>query len=354
MASTTPLPRTSDSLDHDARRSGSAEMADTPGRRGSGGGDDAGGGGDGLSRLWSNRGAGALAGENGGAAGGGDGTPGGGGGGRRPSKGTVWGGESKAPDVPASVRAGLAAASAFETLESPAEVAAWLRAIHLPQYVSTFVAHGVSFGTLLTLNSVELRDALGVKPLAHRRLLLDGIAYLAETLHVDTVAALPEDGRILTHLSNERTYLGWCRTVILLLAVATSTLQLVVVPEPVGNSPAARAAAAAVAAAAGGERGNKAWVTAVCTAFTVIAVGTLLYALWRFNWNWKVIEEAGRNFEADNVPRAAPVLVAGIGGLITAYALMAGKSVAALRLEDAVIDLADTARLASTLLLMAV
>lgn len=255
--------------------------------------------------------------------------------------------------MPASVRAGLAAASAFETLESPAEVATWLRAIHLPQYVSTFVAHGVSFGTLLTLNSVELRDALGVKPLAHRRLLLDGIAYLAETLHQETIAALPEDGRILTHLSNERTYLGWCRGVILLLAVATSTLQLEVRPEAVGDSPAPRAGAAAAAlAAAGGS--NKAWVTAVCTAFAVVAVGTLLYALWRFNWNWRVIEEAGRNFEADNVPRAAPVLIAGIVGLITAYALMAGESVAALRVEDAVVDAADTARLASSLLLMAV
>lgn len=253
----------------------------------------------------------------------------------------------------APVRAGLAAASAFETLESPAEVATWLRAIHLPQYVSTFVAHGVSFGTLLTLNSVELRDALGVKPLAHRRLLLDGIAYLAETLHEETIAALPEDGRILTHLSNERTYLGWCRGVILLLAVATSTLQLEVRPEAVGDSPAPRAGAAAAAlAAAGGS--NKAWVTAVCTAFAVVAVGTLLYALWRFNWNWRVIEEAGRNFEADNVPRAAPVLIAGIVGLITAYALMAGESVAALRVEDAVVDAADTARLASSLLLMAV
>lgn len=239
------------------------------------------------------------------------------------------------------VRAGLAAASAFETLESPAEVATWLRAIHLPQYVPTFVAHGVSFGTLLTLNSVELRDALGVKPLAHRRLLLDGIAYLEETLHEDTVAALPEDGRILTHLSNERTYLGWCRGVILLLAVATSTLQLEVVP---GDA----------AATAGAAVNNKAWVTAVCTAFTLVAVGTLLYALWRFNWNWRVIEAAGRNFEADNVPRAAPVLLAGIGGLIAAYAVMAGEAVAALRPEDAVVDVADTARLASALLLMAV
>lgn len=234
----------------------------------------------------------------------------------------------------------MAAASAFETLESPAEVATWLRAIHLPQYVSTFVAHGVSFGTLLTLTSAELRDALGVRPLAHRRLLLDGIAYLAETLHEETIAALPEDGRILTHLSNERTYLGWCRGVILLLAVATSTLQLELRTDPLGDSPM------------GGPGVNKGWVTAVGTAFAVMAIVTLLYALWRFNWNWGVIEEAGRNFEADNVPRAAPVLIFGIGGLITAYCLMAGESVG-LHMKDDALDPADTVRLASTLMLMA-
>lgn len=237
------------------------------------------------------------------------------------------------------MRAGLAAASAFETLESPAEVATWLHAIDLPQYVSAFVSHGVSFGTLLTLNSVELRDALGVKPLAHRRLLLDGIAYLAETLHEETVAALPEDGRILTHLSNERTYLGWCRAVILLLAVATSTLQLELRAPPVNDAPA-------------GVGVNHTWVVAVSTAFTLVSLGTVLYALWRFNWNWRVIEEAGRNFEADNVPRAAPVLVAGIGGLIVVYCVMAGEADELLP-SDAVVDAADTLRLASAVLLTA-
>jgi len=237
------------------------------------------------------------------------------------------------------VRAGLAAASAFETLESPAEVATWLRAIDLPQYVSSFVSHGVSFGTLLTLNSVELRDALGVKPLAHRRLLMDGIAYLAETLHEETIAALPEDGRILTHLSNERTYLGWCRAVILLLAVATSTLQLELRPPSVNDSPA-------------GKGINHSWVVAASTSFALVSLATVVYALWRFNWNWKVIEEAGRNFEADNVPRAAPVLIAGIGGLIVVYCVMAGQAEELLP-ANAVVDAADTLRLASTVLLTA-
>ena len=97
---------------------------------------------------------------------------------------------------------------------------------------------------------------------------------------------------------------------------------------------------------------NHTWVVAVSTAFTLVSLGTVLYALWRFNWNWRVIEEAGRNFEADNVPRAAPVLVAGIGGLIVVYCVMAGEADELLP-ADAVVDAADTLRLASAVLLTA-
>ena len=117
----------------------------------------------------------------------------------------------------------------------------------LPQYTKSFASHGVTCKDLLGLSATDLRDTLGVKKLRHRRIILDGILYLDEALQAETRTVLPEDGRILTHLSNERLMLGWMRFVVI---VETVALALAKFAEPLGTTTGANRAIIATAALA--------------------------------------------------------------------------------------------------------
>lgn len=128
--------------------------------------------------------------------------------------------------IPDAVHTGLRAVCLFETLDSTEEVTAWLHLLDLDRYCSTFIEHGITGRVLLGLNARELRDSLGVMRLKDRRTLIDGIRYLEERLIGGGKSGYPEDGRILTHLSNERLLLLWIRYSIVAQTVAIAILFL--------------------------------------------------------------------------------------------------------------------------------
>ena len=127
--------------------------------------------------------------------------------------------------IPDSIHTGLQAISLFETLDSTEEVARWLQMYHLPKYIPAFRKNGVTGRLLLGLTNEELRDVLGVRSLKDRRTIMDGICYLEDTLIGGGGSnGYPEDGRILTHLSNERLVLIWIRYAVIAQTIATATL----------------------------------------------------------------------------------------------------------------------------------
>lgn len=198
-----------------------------------------------------------------------------------------------------SVRAGLQSAAAFQKMDSTEEVAEWLRAIGMAAYIPEFRAQSVTGNTLLSLNSVELRQTLGVASLKDRRVFLDSICYLNQVLCMDTRKALPEDGRILTHLSNERLFLVWLRFSIIMQTVAIATLRLVVT-----------------------NKENNRSVTVVSAVVSVAAIVAIVYATIRYLWIHQIIEKPGVDILPDNVWVLTPALFLFAGAVIALYALM--------------------------------
>mmetsp|Transcript_7497 Transcript_7497/g.22754 ORF Transcript_7497/g.22754 Transcript_7497/m.22754 type:complete len:227 (+) Transcript_7497:110-790(+) len=90
-----------------------------------------------------------------------------------------------------------------------AAVGRWLENIGMEKYKESFLKNRIDVHMLLTLNARDLREELGVKHLQDRRRIQDSIFFLASN-KLGT-GALPEDGRILTHLFNIRIYLSWIR-----------------------------------------------------------------------------------------------------------------------------------------------
>lgn len=216
---------------------------------------------------------------------------------RRPQAGRAV---SNLPDhAQDSVRAGLQSAALFQKMDSTEEVAAWLREIGMASYIPEFRAQSVTGNTLLSLNSVELRKTLGVTKLRDRRIFLDNICYLNQVLCLDTRKALPEDGRILTHLSNERLFLVWLRFSIIMQTVAIATLRLVVINEE-----------------------NDSSVTIASSVITVAAIVALVYATVRYLWIHQIIEQPGADRLPDKVVVLTSALFVFVGAVIALYALM--------------------------------
>lgn len=182
------------------------------------------------------------------------------------------------------------------------EVADFLREFQMGQYVASFRANAVTGSTLLSLNSVELRKTLGVTKLRDRRMIMDAIVYLKETQ--DSRRTLPEDGRILTHLSNEVTVLSWLRFGANLLLVSIANLRLLDLSS--GS--------------------NKRAVVALSFIVCCLAAGSMLYAFNRYYWMHQMIESPGLDFEPDDVRLLTPGLLAPTLIVILAYALMANDT----------------------------
>lgn len=182
------------------------------------------------------------------------------------------------------------------------EVADFLRELQMGHYVASFRANAVTGNTLLSLNSVELRNTLGVTKLRDRRVIMDAIVYLQETQEIKR--ALPEDGRILTHLSNEVTVLGWLRFGAILLLVSVANLRLV---ELSSGS-------------------NKSAVVALSFIVCCLGAAAMLYAFNRYYWMHQMIESPGLDFEPDNVRLITPGLLIPTFTVLLAYALMANDT----------------------------
>lgn len=198
-----------------------------------------------------------------------------------------------------SVRAGLHSGAVFQKMDSTEEVAEWLRAIGMAAYIPEFRAQSVTGNTLLSLNSVELRKTLGVTSLKDRRVFLDSICYLNQVLCMDTRKVLPEDGRILTHLSNERLFLVWLRFSVVIQTVAIATIRLVAT-----------------------NKENNRSVTIVSAVVSVGGIVAVVYATIRYLWIHQIIEKPGVDLLPDKVWVLTPALFLFVGAVIALYALM--------------------------------
>lgn len=208
-----------------------------------------------------------------------------------------------------SVRGGLHAATCFQSMDSTEEVAEWLDAIGMSSYIPVFRAQQVTGNTLLSLNSVELQKTLGITKLRDRRFLLDSIHYLDQALSIDTRKVLPEDGRILTHLSNERIFLAWVRFSVLLQTAAIASLRLV-------NRSNER---------------NDVYVRAIAGLISALAIIAALYGTARYYWMHRLAEEPGAVHMPGRPKLLSPVMFVCIGAVVALHAIMAGST------EDAAI-----------------
>jgi uncharacterized membrane protein YidH (DUF202 family) len=208
--------------------------------------------------------------------------------------------------LPETARVGLRAAALFETMDSVEEVADFLRELDLGQYVATFRAHAVTGSTLVSLSAVELREMLGVRKLKDRRAVLDAVGYVKEQMDPVRKSVLPEDGRILTHLSNERTYLVWVRLVVIMLTTAVMTVPLTEL------GPDAEA--------------NRASIVASAVVLCVCAVSALAFAFNRYFWMHRMVEAPGQGYSPGNLRTLTPGLLVPTFAVILAYALMANNN----------------------------
>lgn len=206
--------------------------------------------------------------------------------------------------IPEAARVGMRSAAFFETMDSTEEVAQFLRELDMAPYIASFRANGVTGNTLMSLNSIELRETLGVQKLRDRRMLMDAIMYLSEALGEDARRSLPEDGRILTHLSNEITFLAWLRWSVVLQTLAVANLRLISLKS---------------------DR-NKLEVTALSTIVSLIAVAALLYAFHRYYWMHRMVETPGNFFSPENVRLTLPAIAVLCTGVILVYTLMANDT----------------------------
>lgn len=184
-------------------------------------------------------------------------------------------------------------------MDDTEEVIEWLQAIDMDAYSSVFREHSVTGYILLSLNSAELRETLGVAKLGDRRIFLDNIQYLNQVLSLETSKAIPEDGRILTHLSNERLFLSWQRLSIILQTTAVATLRLVSI-----------------------NKENEKSIIVISSVLTATADIASIYALRRYLWLDNIIEHPGRDLIPDRVFALTPALFLFIGTLIGLYMWM--------------------------------
>lgn len=106
---------------------------------------------------------------------------------------------------------------------SDEEVTQVLHSIGYAQYASLFAKANLSGRTLHSLSNAELRDDLGIHVLRHRREILSAFS----TLHPPAnTTSVPEFGRILVHLSNERTFHSWLRTAVQTVVFSSALLRL--------------------------------------------------------------------------------------------------------------------------------
>lgn len=206
--------------------------------------------------------------------------------------------------IPETARVGLRAAALFETMDSVEEVADFLREMDMRQHIATFRAHAVTGATLMSLNGYELRETLGVAKLRDRRAIMDAIFYLHEQLDPLRNYSLPEDGRILTHLSNEVTFLAWMRFVVILLTVSVATVRLTDL----------------------GSGSNKVSVAATGVVVCLTAVAVVAYSFYRYFWMHRMIESPGLDFSPGDLRLLTPGLLLPTFAIILAYALMANDT----------------------------
>lgn len=203
-----------------------------------------------------------------------------------------------------TIRGGLQAVSCFQLMDSVEEVAEWLQLIGMEQYIPVFRSQSVTGDTLISLNSVELRKTLGVTKLKDRRIFLESIHYLSQALCMDTMTTIPEDGRILTHLSNERIFLTWVRFSVILHTVSIATVRLT------NHS----------------NEKNRNYITAIASVISTLATIALAYGTVRYYRMHRMIEDPGRDFLPDKVSVLVPFLFLFIGMVITLYALMSHRA----------------------------
>lgn len=200
-----------------------------------------------------------------------------------------------------STRGGLVGATHLESMNSTEEVARWLSTIGMPEYAPVFRAQGVTGHTLLSLNSAELRKTLGVAKLKDRRALLEQVKYLSEAYSADSLQVLPEDGRILTHLANERIFLGWVRFAVIMQTAAIATVRLLNLSN----------------------EGNNLEVRATSGLLSALAIVAVLYATARYYWMHRLVEQPGVHYIPGTPELFSPVMFVSIGAVIALYALMA-------------------------------
>ena len=199
-----------------------------------------------------------------------------------------------------SVRAGILTHRLFRDMNCRESVTEWLHAIGMELYIPIFEQHAITGEILLSLTSIELQKSLGVKRLKDRRILLEGIEYLQQTLSLETKATLPEDGRILTHLSNERIVLQWIRFSIILQTVGVATIRL----ENLG-----------------GETENIE-VDTICYIISAVSIATLLYCARRYYWMKLMIEQPGEDHLTDSEKILTPSLLGIVIVVTVLYAIM--------------------------------
>jgi len=198
-----------------------------------------------------------------------------------------------------SVRVGIRSPALFETMDSTEEVAEWLRAIGMSEYIPVFRAQSVTGCTLLSLNSVELRKTLGVTNLKDRRIIMEGVCYLRQSVADSAKKTIPEDGTILTQQSNERTFLAYLRFSILMHTVAMATVRLLNVDN----------------------RENAAEVLTAASLLCVLAVGVLLYGTYRYFWMYRLVEEPGKDTLPNRVNILTPVFTVCIAIVLMVFSL---------------------------------
>lgn len=205
---------------------------------------------------------------------------------------------------------GFRTAHLFEKMDSVDEVSQFLRELGLGQYVDTFRKHAVTGELLLSLNGVELSKTLKIKSIRHRRVILNGVSFLRQNMATESKIVLPEDGRILNHLANERTVLAWLR-----LAIIMQTGSVAIVRFPQSGSFNIDVSVV---------------VSSIVIAF--FAFVACAYAVYRYFLMMRMIESAGWDISPESATFFTPSLAIAVIIILSTYFVMArnAEEVAAL------------------------
>ena len=199
---------------------------------------------------------------------------------------------------------GLHSPSYFRTMDDPEEVTQWLNFIGMNQYTFNFRSNQITGSTLLYLNSVELRDTLKVIKLKDRRVITAGIKYLRKVMSTQTQKGLPEHGRILTHQSNIRILLSWCRFAIILQTMAVALLRIVNLRN----------------------RNNQTIVTVISVLTTMFSIFAILYGSFRYYWMYHLVENPARNQLPQFTVIVTPAFILFILVLILVYGVLSEET----------------------------